>query len=61
MEKLNHGLGMVENICSLSHDVFYPVSKREIILLAAFNLLSARALKLIKSKILLFGKELIST
>ena len=38
--------------------VFSLLSKREIIILALFNLLSEKAFNLITSKILLFGKEL---
>ena len=45
---------------SPSPTVFSTLSKREIIILATFNLSSASALNLAMSKILSFGKELLS-
>ena len=38
--------------------VFSTLSRREIIILTTFNLLSANAFNVVMSKILLFGKEL---
>ena len=45
---------------SPSPTVFSTLSKREIIILATFNLSSASALNFAMSKILSFGKELLS-
>ena len=45
---------LVTCIFSFSHNVFFP--ETEIIILATFNLLSAKALDMVKSKKLSFGK-----
>ena len=49
---------LVTSIFLLSHSVFSTLSKREIVILATLNLLTANASNLIQSKILSFGKEL---
>ena len=53
MEKM-----LVASIFSFSHSVFYYVKERNHQSSNLFNLSSANAFNLVKSKILLFGKEL---
>ena len=52
---------LVTSIFSFSHDVFYSIKKRKIVILATFYLASANAFNLDTSKILSFGKELQTT
>ena len=47
-----------ENIFSFSHNVFYPIREREIIISATFILSAANAFNLYQCKILPFGKGL---
>ena len=55
---MENSVGNGENAFSTFLAVFSTQSKREILILATLNLLSASAFNLVTSKILLFGKEL---